>query len=433
MLGIRRLAEDDLGLSEAEAVAVVQRLAAVDADDTVVVPAGAAVVDAGGRTLLPGLWDMHAHLAEDDGIRDIAAGVTTVRDLANDSTVLRRRMDRIAEGTLIGPRVIRAGIVEGRGPFTGPSNVLVSTPEDAVRGVDSYAAQGFVQLKIYGSVPPALVPVLVREAHARGMRVSGHVPAGMTATDVVNAGFDEIQHIVFLPLNFMGDSARSADITVISALAARKTALLDLASDSVRAFVAFLKEHHTVIDPTLGLFQVILTAREGRIRPGFEEVADRLPVQTWRDMHAPGLPVPEGMDATYRASYQTMARLVKTLYDAGVTLVAGTDAIAGFAFQHEVETWAAAGIPPAGILQAATIGAARVMHRDAELGSIRAGKLADLVLVDGDPTTHISDVRRPVLVVTRGRMYRPAELLAAVGVRPRAGDVATPVLVGRRR
>ena len=114
-----------------------------------------------------------------------------------------------------------------------------------------------------------------------------------------------------------------------------------------------------------------------------------------------------------------MLRMVKALYDAGVPVVAGTDAAPiGFALFRELELYAQAGIPPGRVIQLATIGAARIMHHDAERGSIAVGKLADLVLVDGDPTQRISDIRRTSLVVKNGIVYRPAELYGVLGVRP---------------
>jgi imidazolonepropionase-like amidohydrolase len=186
----------------------------------------------------------------------------------------------------------------------------------------------------------------------------------------------------------------------------------------VRKFVALLVKHKTVIDPTLATFEPMFVARQGQLGPTFAAVADRLPVQVRRGLYAGGLPVPEGMDATYRASYETMKKLVKTLWDAGVRVVAGTDDLAGFTLHRELELYADAGIPPADVLAIATIGAARVMHHEKDWGSIAPGKYADVVLVDGKPDERISDVRRPVTVVKGGTVYASADLFAAIGVRP---------------
>jgi imidazolonepropionase-like amidohydrolase len=112
--------------------------------------------------------------------------------------------------------------------------------------------------------------------------------------------------------------------------------------------------------------------------------------------------------------------MTRALYLAGVPLLAGTDFLAGFTYQRELELHAAAGIPAAAVLQYATLGSARVMKRDAELGSIRAGKLADMVLIDGAPATNISDIRRVVSVVKNGVLYSAPLLQESIGIRPRS-------------
>jgi imidazolonepropionase-like amidohydrolase len=113
-----------------------------------------------------------------------------------------------------------------------------------------------------------------------------------------------------------------------------------------------------------------------------------------------------------------MLRMARTLYDAGVPLVAGTDGLAGFTLHRELELYAQAGIPAAKVLQLDTLGAARIMKRDQQLGSITSGKLADVILVDGDPSTHISDIRRVTMTVKDGVAYQNAALYQALGVKP---------------
>jgi imidazolonepropionase-like amidohydrolase len=151
---------------------------------------------------------------------------------------------------------------------------------------------------------------------------------------------------------------------------------------------------------------------------GYAAVAERLPPQVRRYLLAGGLPVPDGKDERYRESSKALLRMIKMLYDAGVTLVAGTDAAPGFALHRELELYEEAGIPANEVLRIATIGAARVMKRDGELGSIAPGKIADLILVDGDPARRVSDIRRVTLVVKDGAVYEPAALYKSIGVRP---------------
>jgi len=150
----------------------------------------------------------------------------------------------------------------------------------------------------------------------------------------------------------------------------------------------------------------------------YSAVADRFPTQIRRGFLYGGLDVPAGMDQRYRDSFQQMLKMTRALYDAGVPIVAGTDALAGFTLPRELELYEQAGIPSPKVLQLATLGAARVMKRDQELGSIEAGKLADVILVDGNPATQVGDVRKVSTVVKDGVLYRAAELDRALGVKP---------------
>jgi imidazolonepropionase-like amidohydrolase len=128
--------------------------------------------------------------------------------------------------------------------------------------------------------------------------------------------------------------------------------------------------------------------------------------------------VPEGKDALYRQSQLATLKMTKLLYDSGIPIVAGTDDLPGFTLHRELELYVKAGISPPEVLRIATIGAARVAKKDQELGSITTGKLADMVLIDGDPAKNISDVRHTALVIKDGAFYDPAALYKALGVKP---------------
>jgi imidazolonepropionase-like amidohydrolase len=395
------------------------RVQAVGPDGTVQVPQGAQVIDAGGKALLPGLFDMHVHLGLVDGLFHLASGVTSVRDLANDTTVFPQVAAEWNAGTKVGPRVVvMAGFIDGSGPFTGPTGLRADTPEQARAHVAWYADHGYTHVKLYSSLNPELVPVITEEAHRRGMRVSGHIPEGMRAEQAVRAGFDEIQHANMLVLNFLSDSLDTRTPQRFSG-PAQEALNLDLNSDSVRAFVALLRERGTVVDPTLNAFEQLFTARQGELDPVLASIAHRLPPNVQRGLRGGGLPVPEGMDQRYRESFRALLNLTAMLHRAGVPIVPGTDAMAGFALHHELELYEQAGIPANEVLQIATIGSARVARREADLGSIAVGKLADLVLVDGDPARRVADIRKVDLVMKDGVFYRPDELWTAVGVAPR--------------
>jgi imidazolonepropionase-like amidohydrolase len=375
------------------------------------------LIDASGKTLIPGLWDMHAHVSENDGLLNLAAGVTTVRDLANDTDTLLARRKRIQDGTELGTRIILAGIIDGPGPYQGPTKVLAATEAEARAAVDNYVKLGYVQIKIYSSVKPELVPAIIDEAHKNGLRVSGHVPAMMTASECVKLGFDEIQHVNFLVLNFfpeVKDTQTRARLTEPAKLAAR----LDLDSAEVQAFAHLLKEHGTTLDPTMSVFENQYLARPSEVPVTYAPVFRRLPAQVRRSMLGGGLQVPDGMDDTFKKSTANMVKLVGLLYKAGIPIEAGSDSLAGFTLHRELELDVQAGIPPTEVLKLATLGAARIMKKDTELGSVAPGKLADLVLISGNPVANISDVRKTALVMKDGVLYNPAELYAELGIQP---------------
>jgi cytosine/adenosine deaminase-related metal-dependent hydrolase len=394
------------------------KIADVGEDGKVQVPAGAEIIDAGGKFLMPGLWDMHVHLAPNDGLLHMAAGVTSVRDMANDIDQLGAMQSRFDHGTEIGPRVLKAGFLDGRGPFAGPTKVFADSEQEAKEDIDRYAKLGYVQIKIYSSIKPELVPKIAAMAHSHGMRVSGHVPAFMTAEQFVRDGADEIQHMNFIFLNFMFDKVQDTRGTARFTEVGARAADVDPASPQVQAFIQLLKDHHTVLDPTLSVFEGMFTDRPGKMSAGYAAVADRMPAQIRRGFLYGGLEVPAGMDQRYQDSFHQMMKMAKTLYDAGVPIVAGTDGLAGFTLHRELEVYVQAGIPAPKVLQLATLGAARVMKRDQELGSITPGKLADVILVDGDPVTHISDIRRVKTVVKDGVLYQTSDLYGAIGVQP---------------
>jgi imidazolonepropionase-like amidohydrolase len=373
-------------------------------------------IDAKGGVLLPGMWDMHGHLSDVDGMLNIAAGITSARDLGNDSDTITALKRKFESGEAIGPRLVLAGIVDGPGPFQAPTNLLVATEEEAKKTIDFLVERKYEGLKIYSSVKPELVRFMAKYAHEYGLRVSGHIPAGMRAENAVDAGYDEIQHVNMLMLNFMPDVTDTRTPARFTE-PARRGADLDLNSAEVRAFIEKLRAKKIVVDPTVTTFEAIFVARAGTTSPSHAAIAHRLPPRMQRHLLTGGLPVPEGMNERYLASFAKMVELVGVLHRAGVTVVAGTDDLAGFALHRELELYVQAGIPPAEVLRIATLVPAQVLGRDQDLGTIEPGKLADFILVDGDPTKNISDIRRVVRVVKDGKVFDPKAIYSVLGVR----------------
>src|SRR5256886_7275222 len=160
----------------------------------------------------------------------------------------------------------------------------VDTGEQAIQDVDWYADHGYVQIKIYSSVKPELVPIIADRAHARGLRVSGHVPAFMSARQFVEGGADEIQHLNFIELNFLFPEVketRNRDRFIKVAEHARE---FTPDKPEVREFIIFLKQHHTVLDPTVSIFEGLFCGDPAVVTPGLEDIVSRLPPQIPRAM-----------------------------------------------------------------------------------------------------------------------------------------------------
>ena len=395
------------------------RIIRVEPDANLKRSSGPEIIDAHGQFLMPGLWDNHQHFSEIDGPLDLANGVTSARDMANDTDAFLQRVARFDNGTELGPRVLKAGIIDGTGEFAGPTKMRVDTGAQATQDVDWYADHGYAQIKIYSSIKPELVPIIADRAHARGLRVSGHVPAFMSARQFVEAGADEIQHINFIELNFLFPEVketRNRDRFIKVAEHARE---FTPDKPEVREFIAFLKQHHTVLDPTMDAFEGLFCGNPTVVMPGLEEIAPRFPPQVRRQLLSGALEVPKDKEAAYQDAFPAMLRLLKALYDAGITIIPGTDNLAGYMLHHELELYVKAGIPAGEVLRMATLTPALVMGVDKDRGVIAAGKLADMVLIDGDPTQDMRDIHKIKTVIKGGKVYDPAVIEKAFGITPR--------------
>jgi imidazolonepropionase-like amidohydrolase len=404
--------EDQTVVIEGERIAQAGPAAAIQA------PSDAERIDGNGKTLLPGLFDMHAHAQPLDGLLNIASGVTSVRDMGNDIEELGRLEGQWQSGGAIGPRVWKSGFIDGPGPFQAPTGLYATTEEEARAAVNRYADLGYIQIKLYSSLKPELVPGIVKVAHQRGLRVSGHVPNGMIASQFVEEGADELQHINFIFLNFLASKVKDTRTPERFTAVAVNAAKLDLDSKEVKDFIDLLLKHHTTVDVTMATFEGMFTGRPGKVSPDYAPVLSRLPAQVQRGAYAGGLPVTAENDQLYADSYGAMLRMTKRMYDAGIPILAGTDALAGLMLHRELELEVKAGIPAAKALQIATFNAAGLLKQGKDLGTIRPGKLADLVLVEGNPAEKISDIRRCRLVVKNGVLFKSDAVYAAVGIKP---------------
>jgi len=407
-------------LADQTVVVVGDKITAVGPAKTTKPPQGAEIVDLAGKSLLPGMIDMHSHTGRSDAVLDIASGVTTVRDVGNDPDELDDMKQRIDAGTAVGPHIVRYGFIEGRGEKAAGSKITAETIDEANAAVEFYAKRKYEGIKIYNSMKVELVPVLAKAAHAKGMGVTGHIPVHMIAREAVEAGYDGIEHINMLFLNFFATKDTDTRDTTRFTLVGDKATTLDFKSKPVKDFFALLRKHKTVIDPTLVAFQDLFVGVPGKILPGLEDTVARLPVQTQRSFLMGGLPLPGDKHATYLAAWDRILAMVKALHDAKVHVVLGTDHIGGLMYHAEMALFVKAGIDPGTVIELGSLGAARALKLDKQIGSIAKGKRADLVVVDGDPLADIRAIGRVVTTMRAGVVFPSAPLYEAVGVKPPA-------------
>ena len=392
------------------------RIAAIYPADSTLRDAGT-VIDGTGRVLMSALFDMHTHEGAWDSLLQIAGGVTATRDMGNNNKTLLALKSRIDSGMIVGPTIMPAGFIEGESKYSSRGGFVVSDLAAAKDAVDWYAQRGYRQIKIYNSFHPEWVKETAAYAHLRGLRVSGHIPAFMKAEDAVRDGYDEIQHINQVLLNFYVTPTTDTRTLVRFYLIADNVHALDLDSEPVRNLIGLLKEHGTSLDLTLATFEPSFTQLQGEPNPAFGMVSDHVPVSLQRAWRTNSMDATKKNIAKWRASYAKMLEFSHRLYQAGIPLVAGTDEIAGFTLHRELELYVKAGIPPAEVLKIATVNGAKYTGTLADRGTVERGKLADLVLIDGDPTANISDIRRISLVMKGGTVYFPAEVYEAVGIK----------------
>jgi imidazolonepropionase-like amidohydrolase len=383
------------------------RITSVGARSGVKIPKGAKIFDAQGKYVLPGLWEMHAHFEQVEwGPVYLAAGVTTVRDVGNEFEFMTSVRDAIKEGRGLGPRILLAGIVDGDSP-SALGVIRANTPEEARAVVNRYYNAGFQQIKIYSSIKPEILREITAEAHRLGLTVSGHVPRGMNAIQAVEAGLDQINHIQYLPPVLAPKDFKPAPGVVPK---------IDFDSPEVKRTIQFFKDHNTVIDPTVALFEWFLRPARvpyAEIEPG----AAKLPRELYAPINNTGLP-PE-REAVGRDTLKMFLDIIGALHRAGIPIVAGTDQVVpGHSLRREIELYVQAGFTPMEAIQAATIVPARVMKMDKDSGTIETGKFADLILIDGNPLENIRNIRNTRYVVASGRMYDCAQLWQSAGFKP---------------
>lgn len=393
------------------------RIASVGAAAAARVPAGAQVIDGRGKTLVPGLWDCHMHVASDfTGLQELSMGVTSVRDPGNDDSLTIDRRKRVAAGQLLMPHVYASSLIDGKGPNTAQVANVATSAAEAVALVDKARANGFIGVKFYGTLDPKWLPAAAGEAHKQGLHVHGHIPQGIRPLDAINAGYDEITHINWIIMQAMPDSV----IQVSNGIArfegpGRYAKDTDLDGEAIRTLISTMAARGIYSDPTMVAFESLYVPENGDLGDAYAPFVGTLPPTTERGFRTGGFAVPKDLTrADYRRSWAKMVELLGRMHKAGVPIVAGTDG-AGIELVHELEIYVSAGFTPAEALAAATLVPATLVGQDAHTGSIKAGKAADLVLVEGDPSKRVGDLRQTRVIMLDGKLLDADALRAAAG------------------
>ncbi|MBU2342318.1 MAG: amidohydrolase family protein [Alphaproteobacteria bacterium] len=402
------------------------RIAAIEPLESPGTP-GEVVIAGEGRTVLPGLHDMHAHVSMQSALLYIASGVTSVRDMGNDNESLLELTRRIDAGEIIGPRIMRSGFIEGRSEYSSRNGFIVDSEEEALDAVRWYAARGYQQVKIYNSMNPDWVPAVAAEAHKLGLGVAGHVPAFSDADGMIAAGYDELTHINQLMLGWVLEPEEDTR-TILRLTAMKRSAGLELSEPRVEATLGTIEARDIAIDPTAVTLELLMLSRDGAISPAVASYFDHLPAGLQRSRRQGIARIESEIDdAAYLGAFETIKRLLGEMHRRGITILPGTDDGTGLSVHRELQIYAEAGIPPAEVLHLATLGPEIYMGRDQQLGSVAKGKLADFILVDGDPLEDMTALHRIAMVVKGGSVFYPSEIWAQMGVRPFA-DAPTVVM-----
>jgi imidazolonepropionase-like amidohydrolase len=388
-----------------DAVVIVRdgRIAAAGPAARVRVPAGVPTVNVAGKTIIPGLWDTHVHYTQGEWLAAaLASGVTTARDAANEIEWITAVRDAVQGGRALGPRMVLAGVIDGGEHPLGV--ITAANPDEARAAVRRYHTAGFAQIKTYESLSPALVPVVAEEAHRLGMKVTGHVPTGMSTADFVRAGVDGVNH-----LNFVIAAMRTP-------AAEGRPASFDPRSAQAQAAIRLFRERGVAVEPTLA-------RSEQRSRPvdsayvGYEPGMAHAPLELREALNTVGVPAQVGTRAM--ASLRRASAVVPQLHRAGIPVLLGSDLVVpGHTIHRELELAVQAGLTPMEAIRAATDGAAKAFGMERESGTVQTGKRADLVVLGGDPLQDITAVRRVHLVITAGRAFDPAPLWRAADFAP---------------
>lgn len=393
-----------------------EKILAIEAADAT--GEGEITINGNGGTLVPGLYEMHAHSGDNGALLNVLAGVTSFRDMGNDNEVLSDLMEKIESGVLAGPRITRLGFIEGKSQFNANNGIIVESEAEALAAVDTYDSLGYYGVKLYNSMNGDWAPAIVKKAHEKGMFVTGHVPAFSNANSMLRAGYDEMTHINQTMLGWVLEPEEDTR-TLLRLTAMKRFPGLDLNSDKVQETLDLFVANKTAMDPTLAIHERLMLSRNGEIAPGALDYVDHMPPNEQRGLKVALAQIADAEeDKAYREAYQKIVETLKMMKEKGILIVAGTDLGGAFNLHRELELYTEQlGYTNAEVLKLATYDMAQYLGHE-DLGSIAPGKLADFFLVPGNPVEDIKAIKSIALVSRGGTFYYPTEVYPEFGIAP---------------
>lgn len=385
------------------------RIVSVGPANAVEMPAGARIVDGRGLYVIPGLWDMHVHADVPAG-RELlglylANGVTGVRDMAGQWDTLRRWRGEISTGRLSGPRIVASGPYLEGGDSPVP-HLLARNPDEARAAVDSLIALRVDLVKVHGRLSPPVFFAIARRAREQGIPFGGHVSATIGARAASDSGLRSVEHLLGIPL-----PCTAAESIALRPRFPVQTALGRCSTRDLASLYHALAGNGTWVTPTFtAAYEIASWPR--RDLPG-DRYARHLP-DTLKAFVRQLFPMPDSIprDANRvgRAVLAKRQQQIVAMRRAGVGVLAGTDAPLrnsppGFGLHEELWMLVQGGLTPLEALRAATLEPARYLAATDSMGTVEAGKVADLVLLEANPLADIRNTRRIRLVIAAGRVY----------------------------
>ena len=403
------------------------KIAAVGPWASTPAPQGALVLQREGGTVLPGLVGMHDHLFYPAGGAIfhamprsfprlyLAAGVTTIRTTGSIEPYTDLEVKKeIDAGKQPGPRVHVTGpYLEGQGTFT-PQMHEIRDPEDARRTVEFWAEQGATSFKAYNFLTRAELGAAIQAAHARGIKVTGHL-CSIGFREAAVLGIDDLEHGLVVDTEFF--SGKKPDECPLPRAAAIELSRMDMGSPQIQQLVAELVKRKVAITSTLPVFELFDPTRMTQPR-ALEAMSPDARSLYLQNQLRNAQPAKDAAD--WKKLLQLEMQFERAFAAAGGTLLAGCDptgnggVLAGYGDQRGVELLVEAGFTPVEAIRIATMNGAQFLAEAERIGSIAPGKLADLVLVEGDPSKRIADVEKVEIVFKDGVGYDPGKLIDSV-------------------